>query len=80
MQEPSRYMTEFIEVDFIAKGGFGCVFKAQHKLDGIIYAVKKILLRFVFKPMNLFNVLFPHLSFFLQKMLLLKIFDFSFGH
>lgn len=38
----SRYHREFEEVDFIAGGGFGKVFKAKHKLDGIEYAVKQI--------------------------------------
>ncbi|KAK9510003.1 hypothetical protein O3M35_004880 [Rhynocoris fuscipes] len=44
--EWSRYRTEFQELEYIAKGGFGHVFKAQHKLDGEIYAVKKIFLRY----------------------------------
>lgn len=38
----SRYHREFEEIDFIAGGGFGKVFKARHKLDGIEYAVKKV--------------------------------------
>ncbi|KAG8247361.1 Eukaryotic translation initiation factor 2-alpha kinase [Homalodisca vitripennis] len=45
--EWSRYSTEFEELDFIARGGFGQVFRARHKLDGELYAVKKIYLRFV---------------------------------
>uniref|UniRef100_A0A069DUK7 non-specific serine/threonine protein kinase n=1 Tax=Panstrongylus megistus TaxID=65343 RepID=A0A069DUK7_9HEMI len=44
--EWSRYCTEFEELEFIAKGGFGQVYKAKHRLDGEIYAVKKILLRY----------------------------------
>ncbi|KAF6215365.1 hypothetical protein GE061_010117 [Apolygus lucorum] len=44
--EWSRYRTEFKELEYIAKGGFGHVYKAQHKLDGEIYAIKKIFLRY----------------------------------
>lgn len=43
--EWSRYHREFDEVGYIAGGGFGKVFKARHKLDGTIYAVKKITLK-----------------------------------
>ncbi|XP_055531049.1 eukaryotic translation initiation factor 2-alpha kinase 1-like [Wyeomyia smithii] len=38
----SRYHREFTELDFIAGGGFGKVYRAKNNLDGIIYAVKKI--------------------------------------
>ncbi|XP_014469424.1 PREDICTED: eukaryotic translation initiation factor 2-alpha kinase 1-like [Dinoponera quadriceps] len=38
----SRYLWEFQEINFIAGGGFGQVFKALHRLDGIEYAIKKI--------------------------------------
>ncbi|CAL7948953.1 unnamed protein product [Xylocopa violacea] len=41
----SRYVREFKEVSFIASGGFGNVFKALHRLDGIEYAIKKIIVR-----------------------------------
>lgn len=37
-----RYDKEFHEISFIARGGFGEVYKAQHRLDGIEYAIKKI--------------------------------------
>lgn len=42
-----RYFEEFIEISFIANGGFGTVYKARHRLDGIEYAIKKI-----FMPAN----------------------------
>lgn len=41
--ETSRYRWEFQEISFIAGGGFGQVFKALHRLDGIEYAVKKVI-------------------------------------
>lgn len=42
----SRYQREFDELNFIAGGGFGRVYRARHKLDGIIYAVKKITIKY----------------------------------
>lgn len=42
----SRYSREFEELDFIAGGGFGRVYRARHKLDGIVYAVKKITIKY----------------------------------
>ncbi|KAK9680845.1 hypothetical protein K7432_015818, partial [Basidiobolus ranarum] len=41
----SRYDTDFIEVRKLGRGGFGSVFKVQNKLDGSVYAIKKIRLR-----------------------------------
>ena len=38
----SRLHQDFIELDNIGKGGFGKVFKMYHKIDSIIYAIKKI--------------------------------------
>ena len=38
----SRYANEFHELGRLGKGGFGEVFKARNKLDGQLYAVKKI--------------------------------------
>lgn len=40
--EWSRYHKEFEELFFIAGGGFGSVFKARHRLDGVEYAIKKV--------------------------------------
>ncbi len=44
--QTSRYHNEYREVSFIARGGFGAVFRATNKLDGCDYAIKKILLRY----------------------------------
>nr|XP_021195110.2 eukaryotic translation initiation factor 2-alpha kinase 1 [Helicoverpa armigera] len=43
--EWSRYHREFEELYFIAGGGFGSVFKAKHRLDGVEYAVKKVYIK-----------------------------------
>lgn len=42
----SRYHREFDEIEFIAGGGFGRVYKARNKLDGIEYAVKKVTIKY----------------------------------
>ncbi|WPG97933.1 Serine/threonine-protein kinase [Acrodontium crateriforme] len=42
MEPASRYATDFTEVGRLGRGGFGEVVKARNKLDGGIYAVKKI--------------------------------------
>ncbi|KAL1458726.1 hypothetical protein WDU94_008849 [Cyamophila willieti] len=42
----SRYAQEFREMDFIARGGFGQVFRAHNILDDCDYAVKKICLKY----------------------------------
>lgn len=42
MEQVSRYYTDFIELEKIGEGGFGHVWKARHKLDGNIYAIKKV--------------------------------------
>ncbi|EFA03110.1 uncharacterized protein LOC100142127 [Tribolium castaneum] len=41
----SHYCQEFDEIEYIAGGGFGQVYRVKHKLDGTEYAVKKIPIR-----------------------------------
>lgn len=38
-----KYKDMFEEIQVIGKGGFGTVSKARHKVDNIVYAVKKII-------------------------------------
>ncbi|OQS04598.1 heme regulated eukaryotic translation initiation factor [Thraustotheca clavata] len=38
----SRYARDFEEIRLIGQGGFGQVFMARHKLDGICYAIKQV--------------------------------------
>jgi translation initiation factor 2-alpha kinase 4 len=38
----SRYRSEFEELEFLGKGGGGQVVKARNRLDGHLYAIKKI--------------------------------------
>ncbi|KAF2401163.1 kinase-like protein [Trichodelitschia bisporula] len=40
-----RYEKDFVHIARIGEGGFGKVYKAQHKLDGGLYAVKRILFK-----------------------------------
>ncbi|KAJ3184404.1 Eukaryotic translation initiation factor 2-alpha kinase [Gaertneriomyces sp. JEL0708] len=41
-QQLSRYTTEFQEVCVLGRGAYGRVCKAQNKLDGVFYAVKRV--------------------------------------
>ena len=45
--DTSRFSNEYFELEFIARGAFGEVFKVQNKLDAGIYAIKKICLKLV---------------------------------
>jgi wee1-like protein kinase len=38
---PSRFLEEFKDSKVIGKGNFSVVYRAQHKIDGCVYAVKK---------------------------------------
>lgn len=40
----SRYAAEWIEAGRLGKGGYGEVWKARNKMDGRVYAIKKIVL------------------------------------
>lgn len=42
----SRYHREFDEMNFVAGGGFGRVYRARNKLDGIEYAIKKVTIKY----------------------------------
>ncbi|KAI9876385.1 MAG: hypothetical protein M1830_006622 [Pleopsidium flavum] len=42
--QPSRYATDFAELELIGRGGYGKVFRVVNHLDGQEYAIKKITL------------------------------------
>ncbi|KAF2704506.1 kinase-like protein [Pleomassaria siparia CBS 279.74] len=37
-----HYARDFIQLDIVGKGGYGKVYKVQHRLDNALYAVKRI--------------------------------------
>lgn len=37
-----RFIKDFISISEIGSGGFGQVFKAQHRLDGKTYVIKRV--------------------------------------
>eukprot|EP00004_Rigifila_ramosa_P017586 TRINITY_DN4283_c0_g1_i5.p1 TRINITY_DN4283_c0_g1~~TRINITY_DN4283_c0_g1_i5.p1 ORF type:complete len:946 (-),score=165.18 TRINITY_DN4283_c0_g1_i5:99-2936(-) len=41
----SRYFADFEEIALLGKGGFGSVFSARNRLDGHLYAIKKVVLK-----------------------------------
>jgi len=43
--DTGRFLRNFENISIIGKGGFGCVFKAKHKIDSSEYAVKIIQLK-----------------------------------
>jgi serine/threonine protein kinase len=45
--DDSRYNNEFTEISLLGTGGFGQVWKVINKLDGMEYAIKKVLLESV---------------------------------
>ncbi|WBW74330.1 eIF2 alpha kinase Hri1 [Schizosaccharomyces osmophilus] len=40
--QKSRYSSDFEELELLGKGGYGYVYKARNKFDGVDYALKKI--------------------------------------
>jgi translation initiation factor 2-alpha kinase 4 len=38
----SRYLNDFVELEFVGRGGFGEVVKAKNILDNRVYAIKKV--------------------------------------
>ncbi|KZC04854.1 PREDICTED: eukaryotic translation initiation factor 2-alpha kinase-like [Dufourea novaeangliae] len=40
----SRYLTDFVPVDCLGKGGYGVVFEAKNRIDDCNYAIKRIAL------------------------------------
>ncbi|KAI7107342.1 hypothetical protein KC340_g1093 [Hortaea werneckii] len=40
--EPSRYVRDFDQIGVLGKGGYGTVYRVQHKLDSVQYAVKVV--------------------------------------
>lgn len=38
----TRFTQDFEELGVLGKGGYGIVYQCRHKLDGVVYAVKKV--------------------------------------
>lgn len=49
---PSRLLSEFETLQFLGSGGFGDVLKVRNKLDGNVYAIKRILLNSRSRQLN----------------------------
>ena len=49
----SRYEEEFVEIKEIASGSFGKVKVARHCLDGMVYAIKVIIIYLIIKQPSL---------------------------
>lgn len=41
----SRYTSDFVEIGFLGRGGFGSVYHVRNRLDNVDYAVKKVVLK-----------------------------------
>ncbi|KAF8625130.1 hypothetical protein AX15_005537 [Amanita polypyramis BW_CC] len=54
-RQASRWKEDWEELELLGKGAFGSVVKARNKIDGRIYAVKKIRLRTVQKDTKIFR-------------------------
>jgi translation initiation factor 2-alpha kinase 4 len=55
--KPSRYQSDFQQLEFLGKGGFGAVLKARNLVDGRLYAVKMIKVNLKDKAENTAKIL-----------------------
>lgn len=37
-----RFLENFLEITSIGSGGYGQVFKAKHRIDGVTYVIKRV--------------------------------------